>query len=261
MKLAHLYNIVQRWTFLAAVVVLIAVNYYFFFGAYQGASLAEITDRYYTSTTPALYAFSIWSLIYATLLIFGFFQLKRGKEILLFRRVFPYFLAIVVCNIGWLFSFGSESLLLSTAFIFALLILLAIVYQKFARTKHLLGTTRRYFFQVPFSMYLAWITVAAMLNLAIFLQASEVAFYTANELVFGIIFKTFVFASALYMLYRHNDYIFPAVIAWGVFAIGLEQTGLQSIIAKFMAAGIVLVEVIHFTRDRIHLASYGNIKG
>src|SRR5690606_17881571 len=103
-------------------VVLIIWNYLAGTGVLFSASVGTISDRYRTAFTPADYAFSIWGLIFFSLLVFCGFQIKRAffdsasdlsGTAFISTIGWRFMLAQVCCGV-WLVAWLTENLLEST---------------------------------------------------------------------------------------------------------------------------------------------------
>lgn len=260
MKTAYIYTIVQRWIFLLAVVLLIVLNFLSSSIPFGGQTVAEVSAKYPSLITPAGYAFGIWGLIYFTLAIFAVFQLDKGKNLRMFRMIFPYFLLNVISNVLWLVAFQHELIGISVLIMAVTLGSLIVIFKYFYRLKRALSTTHRYFFQVPFSLYFGWISVASIVNVAAFLNSLNIGFLNAYEATFGVIMLAVGAILALFILLRRNDYIYLGAVAWAYIAIwfGEADHPLISNTAKYAALAMVAVAIIHFVADRIKVAQYGS---
>ena len=259
MKTAYIYNIFQRWAFLAAVLLLIVMSFLSTTIPFGGQMVADVNAKYHTLVSPAGYAYIIWGIIYLFMGVFAVFQLNKGKNIRFFRLVFPYFLVTVISNILWLFAFQHEFIGLAALFILITLGALIMIFQKFYRLKHMLSTTHRYFFQMPFSLYFGWITITTIVNIAIFLQTLNITAIEGSGEVIAIIVLIGAALLGLYILITKKDYIYASAMVWGFIAIWIGQLDVTSVMntAKFAAIGILAAMAIKITADRIKVAQYG----
>jgi len=259
MKTAYIYNIFQRWAFLAAVILLIVMSFLSTTIPFGGQTVADVNAKYHTLITPAGYAYSIWGVIYIFMAVFAVFQLNKGKNIRFFRLVFPYFLVNVISNVLWLLAFQHELIGLSTFFMLVTLASLILIFQKFYRLKHMLSTTHRYFFQMPFSLYFGWITIATIVNISAFLSTFNFAILESSGEIVAIIVLIAVALLGLYVLLIKKDYIYTFAMVWAFIAIWIGQLDVPSVMntAKFAAIGLLAAMAIKFTADRIRVAQYG----
>lgn len=258
MKTAYIYNIVQRWTFIAAVVLLIVMNFLSTSIPFGGKTVAEVSATFHTLITPAGYAFSIWGLIYLTLLVFAVFQLNKGKTIRFFRLVFPYFLINVLSNVLWLVAFQHELLGLSVFIMLITLGSLIIIFSYFYRLRHALSTTHRYFFQVPFSLYFGWISIATIVNISAFLYSLQLPVFNSSPELYSVIMLIVGAGLGLFILFAKKDYIYTSVIVWAYVAIWVQHGDVPAVMntAKFAAIAMIAAIAIQFIADRIKVAQY-----
>lgn len=258
MKTAYIYTIVQRWAFLAAVVLLIVLNFLSTSIPFGGQTVAEVSNEFKTLITPAGYAFSIWGLIYLTLLVFAVFQLNKGKSIRFFKLVFPYFIVNVVSNVVWLIAFQHELIGLSVLVMMVTLGTLVIIFRYFYRLGKFLSTTHRYFFQVPFSLYFGWITIASIVNVAVYLSSLNLPLFENSAELFSIVMLIIGAALGLFILFSKKDYIYTFVLVWAYVAIWIEQSETISVMntAKFAAIAMLAAIAIQFVSERLKVAQY-----
>jgi len=259
MKTAYIYNIFQRWAFLAAVVLLIVMSFLSTVIPFGGQTVADVNEKYHTLISPAKYAYIIWGVIYLLLGVFAVFQLNKGREVRFFRLVFPYFLINVVSNILWLVAFQHELIGLAVVFMLVTLGTLIMIFRKFYRLKTVLSTTHRYFFQMPFSLYFGWITIATIVNIAAFLNMLNIGILEASAELFSIVVLIAAALLGLYILIVKKDYIYATAMVWAFVAIWVGQMDVKPVMntAKFAAIGILAAMAIKFTADRIKVAQYG----
>lgn len=132
----------------------------------SGPGIGTISDRYPTYVVPAGYAFSIWSLIFALALGYGVWQaLPQQRENALLGRVGWGTAAALAATSVWMLVFQRSLFALS---VIVMLWLLASLIWVVARTfAH--GTRTRaeqWLVYITFSIFLGWITVATVANIA-----------------------------------------------------------------------------------------------
>jgi hypothetical protein len=260
MRTAYTYDIIKRWTFIAAVGVLILVNFLANVVPFGGQTMAEVSGKYPTLITPAGYAFSIWGVIYLTLGIFAFFQFFRGREVRFYKLVWPYALINIAANCLWLVAFQNEWLVLSLALMVVILMSLVYIFKVFYRLKRMLGTTHRYFFHVPFGLYFGWVSVAAVVNAAVVLHSYDLPFFENNAGLFAMITLIVALALALTMLFAQKDFIYAFAVLWALIAIYVKQIDEPIVMytSKFAAIALLASIIVTFIGDRIRVARYGS---
>ncbi len=259
MRTAYTYDIIKRVTFIFAVFVLILVNALSNIIPFGGQTNADISAKYPTLITPEGYAFSIWGVIYLTLAIFAVWQFFKGKEVRFYKMIWPYFMINVVANCLWLVAFQNEWLILSLALMAVILISLISIFKIFYRLKKSMGTTRRFFFHVPFGLYFGWVSLAAVVNAAVVLTSFDLPLFANNEGLFALIAIAVAAALALIMVITQNDYIYGFAVLWGLVAIYVKQMDepMAMNAAKFGAIALMAGMLVTFIGDRIKVARYG----
>lgn len=239
-----------RWLALAAILFNIVYNYIYML--FPGAeSIKKVTDDYPTLFTPAGYAFSIWGLIYLSLLIYGIVQLLPSQRLVkMFDELAIPTIIVNVAGSLWIYAF-------SRAYVgYSLVIILINLYYAFILFSRSNKAVRLAHFnkwlRVPFSLLAGWLTVASIACTFTYLKYSGWAGY--NESFWTVLMICVAtMAGLLISVYRVN-YIYPAVIAWALFAIYIKHrhdamatsnTGLSC--AIFLAVVSVVIAARHFT--------------
>jgi hypothetical protein len=143
-------------------------------GALGGIPTAEISNAYPIYFVPANQTFAIWGVIYTALTAFVVFQaLPAQRENPYARRIGGLFMLSSVANALWLVLFQYEQFWLSVPVMLILLGLLIAIYLRLDVGKPVSRGTF-WLMQVPFSIYLAWITIATIANVAQALYASGI---------------------------------------------------------------------------------------
>ena len=259
MRTAYTYDIVKRWSFIIGVAFLILMNFLANVVPFGGQTMAEVSSKYPTMITPAGYAFSIWGLIYLTLAVFAVFQFFKGREVRLYKLIWPYALINFGANACWLIAFQNEWLYLSLALMVVILSSLIYMFKIFYRLKRMMGTTHRYFFHVPFGLYMGWVSVAAIVNAAIVFSSLNLAFFQNNEGLFAVISIVVALALALALLFSQKDFIFSFAVLWALIAIYIKQMDEPMVMyaSKFTAIALLASIIATFIGDRIKVARYG----
>ncbi len=259
MRTAYVYPIHKRLLFFAAVAFILVMNYLSFAIPFGGQSNAEVSAAYPTLLTPASYAFSIWSVIYISLIVFAFFQYSKGKELRFYKLIWPYFMVNALANGLWLVAFQNEWFFLSFVLIGILLGTLFAKFRLFYRLKSALSTTHRYFFHLPFGIYFAWVSVATILNAAILISSLEISFFQRTDELWALIMIVIALGVAMYVLLSQKDYIFALTFVWAFSAIMFGNYDVDLVRYPAKIAGILLLasSAVLFTSDRIRMAQYG----
>lgn len=230
---------------------------------FNGQSTGDVLNTSPVWFQPARWAFSIWWLMYVLLLAFAIFGLlPAGRRNPWLRRISPFFLIANVANIFWLFFWHWEQFTATLATMAILLLSLVLIYfilhwRRRDEREALRG--ERLFVWPVFSLYLGWISVAALANLAVFFDREgweggpfSLRMWSVVMLIAGGIVCAF-------MAFVRRDALYPLVFAFASVAIAVEQwdrSRLISTVAIVMAVieAILIVVAIMMAFDRRAMA-------
>ena len=237
-----------------SLVAVIIVNYLANILPLNGLTTEEISDMFPVLFTPAGYVFSIWGLIY--LLLIGFvIHLFIYKP---FNKTIPsavggLFILSCILNIMWVFSWHFLQIPLSMIIMLALLITLTAIYLLINRKKTEVSTADKILVKLPFSIYLGWISVAAIANfnvllyyLGYYFSGISASFLTILMLIIATIIASLVFLS-------RNDFAYILVFLWAFIGIGIRHgTDFFMItLTVWLATAFLIVFMIWVSKDKI----------
>ncbi|GAB4005394.1 hypothetical protein GCM10028808_05100 [Spirosoma migulaei] len=240
-----------------SVISLIVMNYLSNVGAFGGKTNKEISDKYHTLITPAGYAFSIWGIIFLGLLAFAVYQgLGTQRTNLRFRDIGWWVVLNGFCNAIWSPLFNNEQIGIALIVILVMLFSLLIIEQRLLEKKHVpivaidqnatlpestTSAAETWLARVPFSIYFGWLTVATILNVTVYLKATDFGLMDLSEqtwavamLIVGLLVGTVVFN-------RFRSIAYILVFAWAYVAIAVEQTSYNQIKLVAGAGAIIAV--------------------
>jgi benzodiazapine receptor len=210
--------------------------------ALNGRTTAEVSDQYFTLVTPAGYVFSIWGLIYTLLLIFVVFQAlpsQRDKPFL--KQINVLFVLSSVFNIVWLFLWHYDQIVLSVVLMFALLATLITIYLRLGIGKTSATLKEKAFVHLPFSVYLGWITVASIANVAAALVSIQWnGFGLAND-AWAVLVIAVALLITLAVIATRKDVAYSLVIVWALVGIAVNQSGYQNIVLAAAISVLIIV--------------------
>ncbi|MGB9659967.1 MAG: tryptophan-rich sensory protein [Nitrososphaerales archaeon] len=209
----------------------------------NGKTTAEISDSYLNLFTPSGYAFSIWGLIYALLLIFAVYQaLPSQREKTFLHKIGFFFVLSCIANISWIFLWYYEQIILSLVPIFALLITLIVIYLCLNIGRSDAPLKERLYVHLPFSVYLGWITVAPIANVAAALTAINWDGWGIGDVAWTILVIIIAMIITLAVIVKRKDIAFSLVIVWALIGIIVKQIENQSIfITASVSAAIIMI--------------------
>jgi len=205
----------------------------------NGLTIGEISNTLFKDVliTPANYAFAIWGLIYLGLFSFAVYQaLPQQKNNALLERISYLLVLSSAAQIVWVFAFLSRSFLLSLLAMFAILLSLIISYYRLQIGKKRISSRDKWFVQIPVSIYLAWISVATVVNVAIVLYNWSWNGWEIDPQIWsGIVLLLAGILVTIVALVR-RDLAFVFVYIWAFLAISIRHLDKPII---FITAGLL----------------------
>lgn len=160
------------WVSITLFIATLIANFLGGTGRINGMSQGDVSNQYSTLITPASFTFSIWSVIYTLLAISLVVLLLKHRQDY-YRRVIDrtsvLFWLTCVLNIAWIVSFSYLQIGLSTIFILAYVILLALLCLQLLD----LHQNARWLLPITFGLYTGWLFIATVVNMAAFLVQIE----------------------------------------------------------------------------------------
>jgi len=206
-----------------------------------GQDTASVSNNNPTLITPAGYVFSIWSIIYILLGAFVVYQaLPRERNSEYHRKISWLFVLSSLINMAWIFVWQFESLILSVVFIFALLLTLIAIYMRLNIGKSKAKTSERLAVHLPFSVYLGWITIASIANVAVTLTAYNWNGFGISPETWALIVIAVALVITLFMLGTRKDVAYALVIIWALVGIGANHGGNPTVVLLTEVSSIIV---------------------
>jgi hypothetical protein len=223
-----------------AIAVLIPLN---------GKDTAQIAHQFPVYFLPADYVFSIWGLIYACLIAFVVYQaLPSHRHDPRLRRVGYLFALSCAVNSAWIFLWHYELFVPTLVVMLALLALLIAIYLRLDinYSDRRMPAAQRLMVDLPFSLYLGWISVATIAN------ATDVLYYlrwdgwglSAQAWTVVMLAAGALLAVALGV--TRADVVYMLVVVWAFVGILVNQKDvwIVAVAAGVMAGLVVLVALV-----------------
>ena len=190
----------------------------------NGQRTAEISDRFDVFVIPAGYVFSIWGLIYLLLAAFTIHQARPSRSTdPTLRRLGWLPVVAGILNATWVLLFQYEWFSVTVPVMIGLLITLVwINASTFADRGRLVGSAR-WTVRLPFSVYLGWITIATIANIAQALQAVGVTVDPALAPIIAAGVLTVGLAIAVTFVWRFADVAYGAVVVWAYIGVAVKE--------------------------------------
>lgn len=235
-------DVVRQWLTLLAILGTFAVNVWSNIYPLNGLNIGEISNTLFSDVlvTPANYAFSIWGVIYLGLLAFGIYQLlpsQRHDPIL--QRVDYFLIFACIAQAAWVFLFLLRQFWGSVAAMAGILLLLIGAYVQLRTGQRRITRSEKWCAQIPFSIYLGWISVATIVNVALALYSIDWNGFGISPRVWAVIVLIIGAAIAGVVATRRRDIAYPLVIIWALLAIAVRQT--NTLLVQGFAIGLAVL--------------------
>jgi len=181
---------------------------------------AEVSARHDTLLTPPGFTFAIWGVIYVWLFLFilfqnGLFHKKgEGDNPDIIHAVSAFFIISSILNISWIIAWHYEYISLSCILIFSMWATLIFAYNRIKKEQ---SSGREHFFiHMPFSIYLAWISVAMTINFLAMIKDAAPQLLGLSETTWSMILVIGIALMTEFILIRYRDFVFTFTVLWAV---------------------------------------------
>ncbi|MDD3263175.1 MAG: hypothetical protein PHR61_05050 [Candidatus Absconditabacteria bacterium] len=199
-----------------------------------GLSTGALSDLYPNLFVPVGMTFSIWGLIYLLVLGFVVWQLVdlfRKNSLGITKKIGIWFLLSCMANIGWIFAWHYQQVLLSVVIMLLFLVVLIVIAQKVSIGKKLGNWKDKLFLQIPFSVYLGRISVATIANVSTFLVNFGWSMWGMTDVFWTIVVIVVAALLALISLWKKYDVVYALVIVWAFVGIILKRLAVDPVYA------------------------------
>lgn len=172
----------------------------------------EISEKYPNIFTPADFTFAIWGLIYFSLFIFVIYQLTKGSEKTVSLVGILFFFSTIL-NSTWIVLWHYDEISLSLITMAILLLTLIAIYVRINKERY--GTSL-ICVRLPFNIYLAWISIATVANITVFLKRIGWDMFGMSQELWMVIVLVVVLLITSLMLLKRKDILFSMVVMWAL---------------------------------------------
>ena len=258
-------DILRQFINFVAIVAAFGTNVAANLAPINGLNIGEISNTLFKDVliTPANYAFAIWGVIYLGLFSFAIYQvLPNQRQNPHLRQVGYFLVGSSLAQIVWVFCFLSRWFLLSNIAMLGILLPLIIITQRLGIGKKKVSRTDKWLIQIPLSIYLAWISIATIVNTAIVLYHRGWNGWGISPQLWtvGVLILAGLLAARMSVV--RADTAFVLVYLWASIAIAVRH--LEQPIISGMAGGVALLIFLllilsHLRRPKIASGSKTNI--
>ncbi len=212
-----------------------------------GRTTAEVSNTYSTLVTPAGYVFAIWGIIYTLLFLFVAYQAfpsQRSSRIQ--QKISFLFILSCVFNVAWLFLWQYDYITWSVILMLALLTTLGAIYLRIGSGSAKVTLKEKAFANLPFSVYLGWITIATFANVAAAMSQAGWIMWTAADATLGIALLAILLVIVLGVVTVKKDIAYGLVAVWALVGVAVNQSAVPDIVytaylGASISAGLILV--------------------
>ncbi len=231
------------------------MNYLSNAGAFGGRTNSDISAKYSTLITPAGYAFSIWGLIFLGLLAFAVYQaLPAQRTNPRFRAVGWWVVLNAFCNAIWSPLFNNERIGLALVVILVMLGSLVIIEQRLLAQPNVpflsidpdvtlpesaAPAQETWLARIPFSIYFGWLTVATILNVAVYLRSTNFSLLGLSEQTWAVTILIVGLLVGAVVFNRFRSVAYLLVFTWAYAAIAVKQAEYDQIRLVAIAGAFV----------------------
>jgi hypothetical protein len=232
----------RQITTLISVILALAVNILASTLPLNGQNTGEISDRFKVYFVPAGYVFAIWGIIYIGWIAFTIYQFQpTQKENPRLRKLGYLFALSGLANAAWLFTWHYNYFGLSVLVMLSLLGLLIASYLKLNVNLSSASRAEWWSVDLPFSIYLGWISVATIANVTDWLYFVEWNGFGIAAPVWAVIMLVIASIVGLLMALTRKDTAYLLVFVWSFVGIAVKQvTAPNVVIAAWIAAGLMV---------------------
>ena len=228
----------------------------------NGRTTGEISDSFPVLFTPAGYVFSIWGLIYLLLIGFAIFQtLPSQRDNPRLQRIGNWFVASAFFNSAWIFLWHYELFPLTLLAMLALLGSLLVIYLRLDIGSSRVTPVESVLVNLPFSIYLGWISVATIANFSVVLYDLGWNGWGIRPEIWTVILLFVATALGAAMIRLRHEVAYPLVLVWAFLGIAVRQADTPPVAAaSILASGILLVLLMsRFLRRQRALPQNGHV--
>lgn len=238
---------------LVAIIAAFVVNVWSNVFPIGGLNIGKISNTLFNDVliTPANYAFAIWGLIYLGLFAFGIYQILPAQRNDLDLRKVGYLLVIAcICQIAWVYLFMLRMFVLSVVAMLGILLPLIGIYLQLANHSVLTSRIQKWCVRLPMSIYLSWISVATIVNVACALYKVGWNGWGISATTWTILMVIIASAIAFRITTQYGDTAYTWVTVWALVAVAIKQSSNLPLLTVAVSSAIVLA-ILNIRHTRI----------
>ena len=207
----------------------------------NGMTTGELSRLYPNRFVPAGFTFSIWGVIYLTLLGFVVYQFFQSANTVV-KRIGLWFFISCLANASWILTWHYQRPL----FALGLMLLLLISLTKIYLSVEPFDWADQWAAKIPFQLYLGWISVATIANTTAVLVDYGWTGGPLAEVTWAAIMVVVATLAGLFFATRYKDIAYNGVLLWAFYGIYARQASEGPLQTTLYVAGSALFLAIVF---------------
>jgi hypothetical protein len=225
-----------------------------------GKNIGAISNTQFANVliTPANYAFAIWGVIYLGLIGFCVYQfLPVSKQHPRLKPISYLLVLACVAQALWVYLFLARLFALSVVAMVVILVSLIGAYLQLEADRSP-SPQDRWLLRVPFSVYLGWISVATVVNVALALYAANWNGWGVAPEIWTVLMLAISTGLGIALLYQRRDVAFALVLVWAFVAIAVKRVDIPTIAISASLFSLVLIGSTFWSVTRRRTQSRSN---
>jgi len=218
-----------------------------------GQNVGEIANTVLAGVliTPANYAFAIWGVIYLGLIAYAVYQFHPvRRQTPQIQQVNRWLIVACIAQVIWIFLFTLQQFTWSILAMLAILLPLIAIYLTLDIGQQAISPRQRWMAHIPFSIYLGWIAVATIVNVASALYAANWSGWGLSPAAWTVVMIGVATVLAAIVIVKRADLAFTLVFIWAFVAIALRHTDVSAIWGTAAIASLALLAGIGWVKTR-----------
>jgi hypothetical protein len=216
----------------------------------NGVTTARVSDSYPNLFTLPGYVFSIWGVIYALAGVFMIYQARPSQrsEAYLTRISFLYLIS-AIANVSWLFAFQysygvPQLLILSPVPMTMLLLCLISMYLRLGIGRVHVPRTQKLAVHLPISVYLGWISLAIIANVASALNVLIPGIPMSTQALWTVVVVVLALGITVLMVWTRSDLAFGLIVIWASIGIAFNRVAIPIVFDTSIATAAIVAILI-----------------
>lgn len=208
---------------------------------FNGHTTTSVADSYTILAFPSKYVFYVVALIYISILYWFYkqWQLVRKQNMTFTFAQTALFTIGMLFQMAWIYYWFDESFIISCV----LIVLSALCITAFYL---LMPTKNTWAARIPISLFLSWLMIVVMLNIAIILVYYRWDGFGLSQSLWSVILLTGFVAIVMHIRFHHYDPYFPLLFIWVYVGIAVHNNFEELLVttAALFLSGVFVTGII-----------------